>query len=88
MEVADFAEAVEHIPDEELFPVAPDNAKFTIAPDSFTESNAFIKRPGLTSYESVRGSDFIPTGMLAETLTMEALAKSPLQTSSGTWDVT
>lgn len=77
MKIEEFAEAVEHIPDEELFPVAPADVKLTVAPDSFTESNAFIKGPGLTSYESVRGSDFIPTGMLAETLTMEALAKSP-----------
>lgn len=36
----------------------------------------FIKRPGLTSYESFKGTDFVPNQILNETLIMEQVSKT------------
>lgn len=39
--------------------------------------SAYIKRPSLASYESFKGTDFVPKSVLEETLIMEQISKSP-----------
>jgi serine/threonine protein kinase len=41
------------------------------------DESAYIKRPGLTCYESMKGTDYVPKALLDETLIMELISKSP-----------
>ncbi|KAK3379052.1 kinase-like domain-containing protein [Lasiosphaeria ovina] len=79
--LADYNAALEYVPDSvpdsEIYPEVPKDTALTIAPDHLDDTSAFIKRPGLNSYESMKESDFVPKGLLEETLIMEQLSKSP-----------
>lgn len=56
------------------FPLVPQDMTFTLAPATYDETNAFIKRPGLISYDSSRrGDTWIPTSVLGETKIMEKI---------------
>ncbi|KAK5988163.1 hypothetical protein PT974_12303 [Cladobotryum mycophilum] len=77
MSLEEFQAALEHIKDEELFPEVPANVELTIAPENWDNSTAFIKRPGLICYESVKGTNFITKSMMDETLIMEQISKNP-----------
>ncbi|KAK0642905.1 serine/threonine-protein kinase [Cercophora newfieldiana] len=69
--------ALEYVPDSEIYPEVPKDITLTIAPDNLNDAAAFIKRPGLNSYESMKGSDFVPKGLLEETIIMEQISKTP-----------
>jgi len=71
----EYSAGLEHIPDEELYPEVPKDINLTIAPDHLDDVSAFIKRPGLNSYETMKGTEFIPKEILTETLTMEEISK-------------
>lgn len=71
----EYSAGLEHIPDEELYPEVPKDVNLTIAPFHLDDVSAFIKRPGLNSYETMKGIEFIPKEILNETLTMEEISK-------------
>ena len=75
--LAEYNAALEYVPDSEIYPEVPQNATLTIAPDGLDNTSAFIKRPGLNSYESMKGFNWIPKGLLEETLIMEQISKTP-----------
>ncbi len=75
--LAEYSAALKYVPDSEIYPEVPQNATLTIAPDGLDDKSAFIKRPGLNSYESMKGSDWVPKGLLEETLIMEKISKTP-----------
>lgn len=77
MTPAEYRAALEHIKDDEIYPEVPTDIQLTIAPEGLDDSSAFVKRPGLNCYETMKGSNFIPKALLEETLVMEHLSKSP-----------
>ncbi|KAI6080562.1 kinase-like domain-containing protein [Hypoxylon rubiginosum] len=75
MTLSDFAEALERIADDELFPELPKDTPLTIAPREI-EGKVFYKRPGLLQYQP--GQDTGTPGLVfSETLIMEQLSKDP-----------
>ncbi|RBR26618.1 uncharacterized protein FIESC28_00615 [Fusarium coffeatum] len=75
MTLDDYVQALEPVPDKDLFPELPVDTEITIALD-YDESSSFCKRPGLFQFEP--GFDFgTPKQVLDETLIMEKLAKNP-----------
>ena len=75
--LAEHNAALEYVPDNEIYPEVPRNATLTIASDGLDDTSAFIKRPGLNSYKSMKGSNWVPKGLLEETLIMEQISKTP-----------
>lgn len=73
--MAEFNEAIKRVKDEEVYPKDPENVDLKIAPEHLNDDNAFIKRSGLVCYESMMGTDYIPTELLNETLAMENVSK-------------
>jgi serine/threonine protein kinase len=73
--LAEYSSALEYIQDEEIYPEVPEDVVLTIAPDSLDDTAAFIKRPGLNCYETMKGSEYIPKAILEETLIMERISK-------------
>ncbi|KAF3193779.1 hypothetical protein TWF225_009325 [Orbilia oligospora] len=64
--------------DDEIYPEIPKDVNITIAPDVLRDGDlVFVKRPGLVSYEEMRGTDYISNALLSETLTMEEISKTP-----------
>jgi len=76
MTLAEYSAALEHIRDDEVYPEVPTDTQLKIAPESLDDSSAFIKRPGLNCYETMKGSNYIPRALLEETLIMEQISKS------------
>ncbi|KXH32414.1 hypothetical protein CNYM01_00962 [Colletotrichum nymphaeae SA-01] len=72
----EYQEALELVPDEEIYPEIPTGAKLTIAPDNIDDP-VFIKRPGLNCYESMKGTPYVWKSVLDETLIMEKVSKNP-----------
>lgn len=71
----EFGHALERIPDEEVYPNIPSQPPLTIAPDNIDQPT-YIKRPGLNSFEDMRGTPFVPKAILQETLIMEQISKT------------
>lgn len=71
----EYHEALERVPDEEIYPEIPPNTKITLAPDNITDP-LYIKRPGLNSYETMKGTLFIVKNVLDETLVMEKICET------------
>ncbi|KAF3148216.1 hypothetical protein TWF594_001409 [Orbilia oligospora] len=64
--------------DDEIYPEIPKDVNITIAPDVLRDGDlVFVKRPGLVSYEEMRGTDYISNALLSETITMEEISKTP-----------
>ena len=68
--------ALEHVPDSEIYPEVPPDTALTIAPTDLDDTSAFIKRSGLNCYEDMKGTNFVPNGVLEETLIMEQLSQT------------
>ncbi|KAI8633780.1 kinase-like domain-containing protein [Xylariaceae sp. FL1651] len=68
---------LEHVRDEEVYPLVPDGTRPKVAPSHWDDTTAFIKRPELNCYETMRGSDFFPKEILHKTLIMEQISKAP-----------
>jgi serine/threonine protein kinase len=77
MTLAEYQAALEPVEDDEIYPACPAAMDLTIAPDSLDHCCAYIKRPGLYSYEDMKGTNFIPKSVLDETLIMEQISKTP-----------
>lgn len=73
--IEEFRHALERIPDEEVYPSIPSQPPLTIAPDT-VDRPVYIKRPGLNSFEDMRGTPFVPKAILQETLIMERISKT------------
>ncbi len=73
----EYIAALEPIKDDEIYPKVPTDIQLTIAPNTFHESQAFVKRPGLNCYETMKGTNYIPKAVLDETVIMEQISKSP-----------
>ncbi|AEO70700.1 uncharacterized protein THITE_2122389 [Thermothielavioides terrestris NRRL 8126] len=69
--------ALKYVPDSEIYPAVPPNTALTIAPTDLDDTSAFIKRSGLNCYESMKGTNFVPKGVLEETLIMEQISRTP-----------
>lgn len=75
--LADYSTALELVPDVEVYPEVPKDVQLTVASKSLDNSSAHVKHSGLKSYESVKGTNFVPKALLDETLIMELMSKSP-----------
>ncbi|CAL3971506.1 unnamed protein product [Diplocarpon coronariae] len=75
--IAEYNELLEPIGDEEIYPEVPAGSQLKLAPEHLDDSSAFVKRPGLNSYETMKGTNFIPQALLDETLVMEQVSTSP-----------
>ncbi|KAI1132463.1 kinase-like domain-containing protein [Nemania abortiva] len=75
--LADYNSTLEHVTDEEIYPLIPEGTPLKIAPNHWDDTTAFIKRPGLNCYETMKGSDYIPKEILQETLIMEQISLAP-----------
>ncbi|KAK6331625.1 hypothetical protein TWF718_002174 [Orbilia javanica] len=73
----EFTAALKRVPDDEIYPEVPEDTELTVAPDYLREPQVFVKRPGLVSYEELRGTGYIPKALLDEALIMEQISKSP-----------
>lgn len=60
-----------------MYPDVPADARFTIAPETLDDSLAYLKRSGLNSYETMKGTNDIPQAVLSEALIMEQISSSP-----------
>lgn len=76
MSLNDFQEALERVPDEEIYPDIPPDTKITLAQGNI-DGPLYIKRPGLNSYETMKGTSFIVKNVLDETLIMEKIRETP-----------
>lgn len=76
---AEYYAALEHVPGSEIYPLVPEDldTPLTIAPDGLDDVSAFIKRPGLVCYETMKGTNYIPKEILQETTIMEQISKTP-----------
>ncbi|EXF77631.1 hypothetical protein CFIO01_03970 [Colletotrichum fioriniae PJ7] len=72
----EYQQALELVPDEEIYPEIPTGVKLTIAPDNIDDA-VFVKRPGLSCYESMKGTPYVWKSVLDETLIMEKVSKNP-----------
>lgn len=71
----EYSAALEHVDDAEIYPNVPKDTHLTIAPDNLDDVSAFIKRPGLNCYESMKGTDYVHRSVLEETLIMEQISQ-------------
>lgn len=70
----DYREALELVPDEEIYPVIPTDTELTISQDNL-DGSFHIKRPGLTCYETMK-CPFVMKSVLDETMIMEKISKT------------
>ena len=75
--LAECSAALAPIRDDEIYPEIPPDHHLAIAPENLDDSSAFVKRPGLDSYEAMKGSEYIPKAVLDETLIMEHISQTP-----------
>lgn len=73
----EYQTALQHVRDDEIYPEIPVDEVLTIAPDHLDDTSAFVKRPGLDCYETMRGAPYVPRSVLDETLVMERISKTP-----------
>ena len=74
--LAEYSSALQHVKDEEIYPEVPNDITLTIAPDELDDTSAFIKRPGLNCYETMKGTDYIPRVLFDEALITEQISKT------------
>ncbi|KAI8947836.1 kinase-like domain-containing protein [Xylaria longipes] len=77
LSLEEYRALLKRVGDEEIYPQVPTNLQLTIAPAELDNSNAFIKRPGLNCYESMKGTNHVPKSVLDETTIMELVSKTP-----------
>lgn len=71
----EYHEALELVPDGDIYPEIPPDTELTVAPDAI-DGPVYIKRPGLNSYETMKGTHFVVKAVLDETLIMEKICKT------------
>lgn len=76
MSLEDYQEALEYIPEEEIYPEIPPEIELTIAPNDINGA-VYLKRPGLLSYKEMKETSYIVNNVLDETLIMEKISKTP-----------
>jgi serine/threonine protein kinase len=73
--VDDIRECLRPLPDEEIYPLLPEDENITVAPDDV--AGFYVKRTAWSTYLDFRGTEFLPKLMLKETRTMELLTRHP-----------
>ncbi|KAF2815994.1 kinase-like protein [Mytilinidion resinicola] len=76
MTIEDYRNALCRIDDSEIYPEVPADTKLKIAHHDAGEP-IYIKRPGLESYETTKGTDFARNALLDEVLIMEQISQTP-----------
>lgn len=79
----EYQSALQHVRGEDIYPDIPADEVLTIVPDHLDDTSAFIKRPGLDCYETMRGTPYVPRSVLDETLIMERISRTDLGTIGG-----
>ncbi|KAI0194767.1 kinase-like domain-containing protein [Xylaria flabelliformis] len=77
LSLEEYRALLKRVGDDEIYPQVPAGLQLTIAPADLDDSNAFIKRPGLNCYESMKGTNYVPKSVLEETTVMEQVSKTP-----------
>ncbi|KAI3319724.1 kinase-like domain-containing protein [Xylariaceae sp. AK1471] len=77
LSLEEYRALLKRVSDEEIYPQVPADMQLTIAPADLDDSNAFLKRPGLNCYESMKGTNYVPKSVLDETTIMELVSKTP-----------
>jgi serine/threonine protein kinase len=77
MTAEEYSSALKLVPDDQLYPKVLADIQLTLAPEDLDNDSVYIKRPGLTSYKTMKDTNFIPKALLDETLIMESISKSP-----------
>ena len=77
LSLQEYRSALARVRDEELYPRIPTEITLTIASENLDDVSAFIKRPGLNCYETMKRWDYVTKALLGETLIMEQLSKTP-----------
>jgi hypothetical protein len=75
-----FTAALERIPDQDIFPELPSDARLTIAPDELDPDVFYIKRPKLGAYEEHKKDhtlSTIPTILLDEIHALQIASEQP-----------
>jgi serine/threonine protein kinase len=72
----DYREAMERVPDEDVYPEIPTDIKLTTLPEDKIDCPVYIKRPGINCYETMQGTPFVVKALLDETLIMEKICKT------------
>jgi len=75
--LTDYNSALNRVDDREIYSLIPEGTALKIAPSHWDDTTAFIKRPGLNRYETMKGTAYIPKQVLQETLIMEQLSIAP-----------
>jgi len=73
--VEDARECLRPLPDEEIYPLLPEDDPVTVASDDVT--GFYVKRTAWPTYLDFQETDFLPRLMLREARTMELLTKHP-----------
>ncbi|KAK5629219.1 hypothetical protein RRF57_004934 [Xylaria bambusicola] len=81
---ADYTSALEHVSDEGVYPLVPEGIMLKIAPNHWDRTTAPTKRPGLTCYKAMKGTEFIPKQILQGKLLWSSSPKPPTPTLSHT----
>ncbi|KAJ0168374.1 Serine/threonine-protein kinase/endoribonuclease IRE2 [Colletotrichum tanaceti] len=71
----EYRDALERVPDDEIYPEIPTDTELTIAPDDI-DCPVYIKRPGLNCYETMKGTPYVPKAVLDEALMLEKISKT------------
>ncbi|KAI0454380.1 kinase-like domain-containing protein [Xylaria acuta] len=77
LSLEEYRALLKRVGDDEIYPQVPADLQLTIAPAELDDSNAYIKRPGLNCYESMKGTNYVPKSVLDETTIMEQVSKTP-----------
>ena len=75
-----YTAALERIPDEDLFPEVPSDARLTVAANELDVNTLYIKRPRLRMYEEYKKDDMlsvIPTLLLDEARALQIISQQP-----------
>jgi len=73
----EYSAALKPVRDDELYPTIPTDVSLTIAPADLDDHTAFVKRPGFVCYEEMKGTSYIPSVLLNETIIMETISELP-----------
>lgn len=75
-------ECLRPLPDEEIYPLVPQDEKLTVASDDV--AGFHVKQTAWPTYLDFRGTEFLPKLMIKEARTMELLKQHPHPISSAT----
>ncbi|KAK4038635.1 kinase-like protein [Parachaetomium inaequale] len=78
--LAQYSAALPSVPDEELYPELPADAKFTLAPENITKDTLYLKRPRVDFYGDYKEQnvvELLPLMLLEEIHALEIVSQHP-----------